>query len=275
MIKKHLLACSVMLVLTVLIKASIYQVKPVQTVSKKTSQNEQTLATEVKAEAPKSRLNFANEDLPVGDPKVNYKVYKALKNHSYEKIQTTKLHRKAMQWFPVIEPILRIYGIPEDFKYIPLVESGLQAGTSPKGASGYWQFMPGTARNYGLRVNSAVDERQDMRKSTVAACKYLNEMYKSLKSWTLVAAAYNLGDVKLLRQINRQNQDNYFKLKLNRETGSYIYNLVSMKQIIENPSKYGFVEKPKLLAYKNAKKSDFKDPIVERIGLQLYNPQVN
>jgi hypothetical protein len=146
---------------------------------------------------------------------------------------------------------LKAYGIPEDFKYMPLVESGLAEGTSPRGASGYWQFMPGTARSYGLRVNSVVDERKNMRKSTIAACKYLKELHGIFNSWTLAAAAYNIGEINLLRQMARQGQKNYYKMRLNGETASYVYKLIAMKEIIENPIQYGFVKrKTQLLAIK-------------------------
>ncbi len=142
--------------------------------------------------------------------------------------------------FPIIEPILKAYGIPEDFKYVPLVESGLCEGTSPKGARGVWQFMPGTARTYGLKVGKGKDDRLNLRKSTIAACKYIKELYGEFNSWTLAAAAYNNGSIKLERAMNKQNEDNYFRMTLNRETGSYVYKLVAMKEIINKPAKYGY-----------------------------------
>lgn len=196
-----------------------------------------------------AKLNFAEETLPLGDVKVERKMKRVLATFNHRKIQTNRLHTKAAEWFPIIEPILAAYGIPEDFKYVPLVESGLNAGVSPKGATGFWQFMPGTARNYGLKVNSNVDERKNLRKSTIAACKYLKELYGVFDSWTLVAAAYNVGDNHMKKQINRQNQDNYFKMRLNSETGGYVYKLISMKEILEDPARYGFKEPKSVLAY--------------------------
>ena len=198
---------------------------------------------------PKAKLNFAKETLPVADARVKRKMKRYLASYSYGKTQTNRLHRKAAEWFPVIEPILKAHGIPNDFKYMPLVESGFRDGTSPKGASGFWQFMPGTARSYGLKVNGRVDERKNLRKSTIAACKYLNDLYDVFGSWTLVAAAYNVGDNHMKKQINRQKQANYYKMKLNRETGSYVYKLISMKEIVKNPSKHGYKESKTLLAY--------------------------
>jgi membrane-bound lytic murein transglycosylase D len=195
----------------------------------------------------KTKLSFAKETLPAGS-KVKSKMKRILATFNHKNLQTNRLHQKAAQWFPIIEPILKKYGIPEDFKYVPLVESGLQAGTSPKGASGFWQFMPGTARNYGLKINSNIDERDNLRKSTVAACKYIKELYGVFGNWTLVAAAYNVGDTHMKRQIRRQNQHNYFKMKLNRETAGYVYKLISMKEIIKNPVRYGYRSPRDLLA---------------------------
>jgi membrane-bound lytic murein transglycosylase D len=255
MIKKHIITCTVIIALLVMAKVFAYnmphEAKSVSAGTKTTSKSTITTTT-AKITAPLSlmaRLNFAEETLPLGDARVERKMKLILTAFSYGHLQTNRLHRKAAEWFPVIEPILAAYGIPEDFKYIPLVESGLQEGTSHKGASGFWQFMPGTARTYGLKVNSKVDERRNLRKSTIAAAKYIKELYGIFDSWTLVAAAYNVGDSHMKRQIDRQNQDNYFKMKLNRETGGYVYKLISMKQIVENPTRYGYRAPRALLAY--------------------------
>jgi hypothetical protein len=229
-------------------------------------------ATEPVAKAKLPGLTFSNEKLPKGKT-IATKMRKYLRANSYSNIQTTKLHKKAARWFPVIVPILRSYGIPEDFKYMPLVESGLAEGTSPRGASGYWQFMPGTARSYGLRVNSAVDDRKNMRKSTIAACKYLKELHGIFKSWTLAAAAYNIGEINLQRQMARQGQRNYYRMRLNSETASYVYKLIAMKEIIENPIQYGFVSrKTQLLAQKQEYKPAQTNitPKVEQDALRAF-----
>ncbi|MHA4893237.1 lytic transglycosylase domain-containing protein [Pedobacter sp. PWIIR3] len=253
MIKKHVVLCTVIIALLVMAKVFAYNMPQA---TKSLSKQEDTT---IKNTPPPQRiipplstmakLNFAEETLPLGDAKVERKMKKILAAYNYSKIQTNRLHRKAAEWFPIIEPILAAYGIPEDFKYMPLVESGLQAGVSSKGASGFWQFMPGTARNYGLKVNSRVDERKNLRKSTIAAAKYIKELYSIFDSWTLVAAAYNVGDSHMRKQINRQNQDNYFKMRLNSETGGYVYKLISMKEIVEDPVRYGFRAPRVVLAY--------------------------
>lgn len=256
MLKKHMIPFIVMAALFILAKVFAYQMPQAKESLLEKENSDTTTTTTQKAEIPEkepislmAQLNFADETLPLGDKRIERKMKKTLAAHTYGHLQTHRLHRKAAEWFPIIEPILAAYGIPNDFKYVALVESGLQAGVSPKGAAGIWQFMPSTARMYGLKVNGRVDERYNLRKSTIAACKYIKEMYGGLESWTLVAAAYNVGDGRLRRQINNQNQDNYYKLKLNRETGGYVYKLISMKQIMEHPALYGY-EKPKsLLAY--------------------------
>jgi membrane-bound lytic murein transglycosylase D len=257
MLKKHIVPFAVVATLFILAKVFAYQMPLAQ----KSLLKEEKLNTTIpksdslkveKEEAPQSlmaQLNFAEETLPLGDKKVERKMKKILAAHTYGNTQTNRLHAKAAKWFPVIEPILAAYGIPNDFKYLALVESGMAEGVSPKGAAGIWQFMPGTARTYGLRVNGNVDERYNLRKSTIAACKYIKEMYKGLESWTLVAAAYNVGDGRLRKQINNQNQDNYYKMRLNRETGGYVYKVISMKQIMEHPKRYGYAKPRVLLAY--------------------------
>jgi membrane-bound lytic murein transglycosylase D len=259
MIKKHLITCTIIITLLIMAKVFAYNMSQAKK-SKKYLSTTHTLPVTYTSSAfvfstpvkkikviRKTKLNFARESLPAGI-KVKRKMKYMLATYNYRHLQTNRLHQKAAQWFPIIEPILKKYGIPQDFKYVPLVESGLQAGTSPKGAAGFWQFMPGTARTYGLRINSGVDERNNLRKSTIAACKYIKELYSVFGNWTMVAAAYNVGDTHMKRQINRQNQDNYFKMKLNRETAGYVYKLISMKEIVENPVRNGYTARRDLLA---------------------------
>lgn len=193
-------------------------------------------------------LNFADEMLPK-DRSVKGKMTRSLRLHSFSNTQTEMLHHKAEKMFPVIEPILAEYGIPDDFKFIPLVESGFGEGKSSRGAYGPWQFMAGTARTYGLKVNKHHDERLDIRKSTIAACKYLLELHQQFKSWTLVAAAYNTGSPNLARLIRNQRERNYFRIKMNRETGVYVYNVIAMKQIINDPQSYGYSYHKPVYAY--------------------------
>ncbi len=251
MIKKHTIAAVAVLAFGVITKLFLLDSKASNQEVSKPILADTKPKIEITPEVESRELQFANEEIPIGNKRITWRMNKALKAHAHSTLRTNKLHQKAAQWFPVIEPILKAYGIPEDFKYMPLVESGLTGNQkSSKGAGGYWQFMPQTARDFNLKVNGKVDERYALRKSTVAAAKYLKALFKEFNSWTLVAAAYNVGEGSLKNRIQAQNQDNYFKLKLNKETGSYVYKLISMKEIIENPKKYGYKEpKRKLLAY--------------------------
>jgi len=248
MTKKHLITCSVIFVLVIISTLNIYSamgskttvepvVKPVDTTPAPIIRAVNYVPKSIAAE---NDFSFANEALPINDASVKRKLQRSLIKHDFKNVRTNILQTKALQLFPIIEPILRAYGIPEDFKYIPLVESGLCEGTSPKGAKGIWQFMPGTARTYGLKVRDGVDERMNTRKSTIAACKYIRELYVEFNSWTLAAAAYNNGEIQIERAINRQNEDNYFLMHLNGETAAYVYNIIAMKQIISQPGKYGY-----------------------------------
>jgi len=244
MMKKHLITCSVIVVLLIIFKlniASSIVAKPAPKTVTPVAYVIPNLVINAKTTEAVKGYSFANEAMPVNTT-VYRKLQKSLTKHNYKNIQSNILHAKALKLFPIIEPILKAHGIPEDFKYLPLVESGLREGTSPKGASGLWQFMPGTARTYGLKVNRKVDERKNIVKSTIAACRYINDLYDEFNSWTLAAAAYNNGSVKLERAINSQSEDNYFMMKLNRETGNYVYSIIAMKEIIAKPKKYGYSE---------------------------------
>ncbi len=257
MIKKHLIMCSVMLGIFLTTKMFIYSAP--SSFATLIHSSKEPIKVENSSDSYYTSLSFAEETMPVGDSRITSKMQRALSAHSHKKLQTSQLHTQANKWFPIIEPILAKYGIPEDFKYMPLVESGLKAGISPKGAAGFWQFMPQTARDFGLRVNSDIDDRNNIQKSTVAAAKYIKALYREFNSWTLAAAAYNVGEGRLKRQINSQNQDNYFKMKLNRETASYVYKLISMKEIIENPTRYGYSSRVNRLLAKH--KPTFPYPV--------------
>jgi len=282
MIKKHLIACSAIFLVTVIIKYII--TGPARNRIDSFPQqvdvpSEEKEENRVSSKKSLKTLEFANERIPVNDAKVAWRLNKHLRAHYYRNLGTNKLHQKAARWFPVIEPILKLHGIPEDFKYIPLVESGFSEGVSQRGAAGYWQFMPQTARTYGLKVNDERDDRKNIRKSTVAACKYLKELFHEFKSWTLVAAAYNTGENNLRREMYRQRQRNYYKMRLNRETATYLYKLVSVKEIIEKPVKYGYVKRSRnLLAAKedpDQKQVNFINPGVDRDAMKAFSILVN
>lgn len=156
---------------------------------------------------------------------------------------TTMLNfKRANRFFPVIEPILKENGIPDDFKYLAVVESFLDPQVkSPAKAVGLWQFMEATGRQYGLTITSTVDERYHVEKATVAACKYLKDAYEKYGDWTIVASSYNAGMGRISGEMSKQDVDNSMDLWLVEETTRYVYRIMAMKLIFENPYKYGFV----------------------------------
>ncbi|WP_462267848.1 lytic transglycosylase domain-containing protein [Mucilaginibacter sp.] len=232
MIKKHLVTCSVTVVLFIVSKLFIYSTTDVKPANRFGYTSRFTFYVESETKT----LNFAQEALPYDNYKVTNKLAHSIRKRRFNIYKTAAMQRRVQRLFAVIEPILRAYGIPEDFKYIPLIESGMQKGVrSARGAAGIWQFMPGTAREYGLKVNRHRDDRLNLRKSTIAACKYIKELYGNFDNWTLAAAAYNCGSPRIAHAINHRNKGNYYLMRLNRETGVYVYNLLAVKKIIGTP----------------------------------------
>jgi hypothetical protein len=186
-------------------------------------------------------LKFANENIPQSTFDVWERLDKELLKNIYWQSNTLLYFKRANKYFPIIEEILAKNNIPSDFKYLALIESGFEYKVSPSGAAGFWQIMKGTAREYGLEVNYAIDERYHLIKSTEAACKYLQKAYDKFGSWTMAAASYNMGINGVQRQVKKQNTNNYFNLYLNDETSRYVFRIIVIKEIMENPRKYGFV----------------------------------
>lgn len=155
---------------------------------------------------------------------------------------TSIMHiKRANKYFPIIEPILKQNGIPTDFKYLAVIESSLDPrAISPAQAAGLWQLMPKTAQQFGLEVNEEVDERYNIEKATVAACKYLKSAYNKYKNWTTVAASYNGGMGRISEELEKQQVSESFDLLLTSETSRYVFRLLAMKQFMENPQKFGF-----------------------------------
>ena len=130
--------------------------------------------------------------------------------------------------------------MPDDFKYLAVIESGLVNAVSPAGARGVWQFMPATAKEKGMEVNDMVDERYHLEKSTEAACKYLLEAKAKFGNWTLAAASYNGGMTGVTKQIEMQQVESYYDLLLNDETSRYVFRILALKEIMKSPEKFGF-----------------------------------
>lgn len=187
-----------------------------------------------------NELSFCGEAVPLDRLDVRERLDRELLVNTYWQSNTLLAHKRAARWFPLIEEVLKREGIPDDLKYIALIESGLTNVVSPAGATGYWQFMKETGMSHGLEVNAEVDERYHVEKSTVAACKYLRNAYERYGNWALAAASYNLGQGGVDKQLGRQKRDNYFDLLLNEETGRYVFRILAMKEILRDPERYGF-----------------------------------
>ena len=188
---------------------------------------------------PKS-LDFAREAVPLSCYDVKEGLDRELHINTYWQSQTIFLIKRANRYFPEIEKILSEEGVPSDFKYLAVAESGLTNTISPSNAVGFWQFLKNTGKEYGLEINDEVDERYNLEKSTRAACKFLKNAYNEFGSWTMAAAAYNMGRPGIEKQIESQNAKNYYDLYLNEETARYIFRIISIKIILENPETYGF-----------------------------------
>jgi membrane-bound lytic murein transglycosylase D len=193
------------------------------------------------------KVEFAGEPVPLQIPDVYERLDKELQINTYFHSNTLFLIKRANRWLPQIEEILRKNGVPEDFKYLPLIESNLLNEISPKNAVGYWQILKSAGKENGLEINDEVDERYDPLKATEAACRYLKTAYRKFGNWTLVAASYNRGMNGLQRAIDDQQVDSYYDLYLNEETSRYVFRILAIKEIVENPLKYGFRVNPKHL----------------------------
>ncbi|MEX1238080.1 MAG: lytic transglycosylase domain-containing protein, partial [Cyclobacteriaceae bacterium] len=163
-----------------------------------------------------------------------------LQINTYFHSNTLFLMKRANRWLPQIEKILKEHDIPEDFKYLPLIESGLLNDISPKNAVGYWQILKSAGKENGLEITDEVDQRYDPLKATEAACKYIKQAYRKFGNWTLVAASYNRGMGGLGRAIENQQVDSYYDLYLNEETSRYVFRILAIKEIVQNPLRYGF-----------------------------------
>ncbi len=188
---------------------------------------------------PKS-VSFCGEEFPLDNFDVRERLDKELIVNAYYHSSTIQGLKRANRYFPEIEKALKENGIPDDFKYLCLIESGLSQAVSPAGAKGFWQFMPATAEEFNLTVNNQIDERLDVTKSTNAACKYLRKAQNKFNNWMLTAASYNAGMGGIQNAMEDQLVERYFDLHLNNETSRYVFRILAMKIIFENPEAYGF-----------------------------------
>ena len=185
-------------------------------------------------------MDFCGEKVPLDLFYVRERLEREILANSYLHSSTLLLLKRTTRWFPVIEPLMEKYGLPEDFKYLAMIESSLTNAISPSKAVGFWQFLEGTGKEYSLEINKEVDMRYNVEKETVAACKYLKASYRKFGSWTAAAAAFNCGNGRITKVQEEQRVDSYYDMILPEETQRYVFRILALKLITENPEKYGF-----------------------------------
>ena len=183
---------------------------------------------------------FAGEKMPLDNFDTRESLEREILVSAYRHSSTILIIKRANRFLPLIEKILKKYNIPDDFKYLVAAESEYSNMISPAGATGFWQIMPETGREEGMEINTVVDERYDVEKSTQFACEFFLKSYEKYGNWTLAAASYNGGRAAIDDQIEIQHQNNYYDLLLSDETARYIFRAVAYKLVITDPERYGF-----------------------------------
>ena len=194
----------------------------------------------IKALKIPGELTFAGEKVPTELYDIKERMDRELLVNTYWQSNGLLLIKRAHKYFPIIEPMLKKYGIPDDFKYLAVAESGLENNSSSAGAAGFWHFLKSSAKEYGLEVNQNVDERYNLEKATKVAADYLKKSKKRFGSWTLAAAAYNAGNARIARNLKKQQVTDYYDLLLNTETSRYVFRILALKEVLSNPKNYCF-----------------------------------
>ena len=210
------------------------------------------------------KVSFAGEEIILDEDDLIERMDKEFLVNTYWQSNTILLIKKSNKYFPQIEKILIEEGVPTDFKYLALIESGLDNVTSPRGAKGFWQIMKSTGKEYGLEINSNVDERYNLNLSTRLACKYLKKAKDKFGTWTLAAAAYNRGINGVQNEITKQNQTRYGNILFGEETKRYVFRIIALKNIVESPESFGFFIKEEQM-YKPTKYEELK------VDIPIYN----
>ena len=195
----------------------------------------------IKALKIPKKLSFAGERVPLEKQDIKERIDRELLVNTYWQSNGLLFFKRTHKYFPVIEPILKKNGIPDDFKYLAVIESGLMNVTSPAGARGFWQLLKNTAKENGLEVNDNVDERYNLELATQAACDYLKKARIKFGAWTLAAAAYNAGIKGISKKLETQQVKSYYDLLVGDETKRYVPRMVAVKEILTHPKKYGFI----------------------------------
>ncbi len=207
-------------------------------------------------------LNFCGELVPVDDADVRERMEKELLLSLWDRDQVILWLKRSTRYLPAIEQQLAKGGLPDDLKYMVIAESALRPHVgSPKGAVGFWQFMPETGRRYGLLINDKIDQRRNLSASTSAAMSYLQELYLEFGSWSLAATAFNMGEEGLRAEMLAQDVDNFYRLYLSLESQRYLFRILAAKIILSTPEHFGFKLTP----------ADYYQPRdVTRIELTLF-----
>ena len=195
----------------------------------------------IKALKLPNNLNLAGERVPLEKLDIKERMDRELLVNTYWQSNGLLLIKRANKYFPILEPLLKKYGLPDDFKFLALAESAFIDETSSAGAAGMWHFMKTTGKEYGLEINKNVDERYNIEKSTKVAAEYLKKAKKRFGSWTLAAAAYNAGNYGIAKRLKTQQVTSYYDALLPDETERYVFRIIALKEVISNPQKYGFV----------------------------------
>ena len=187
-----------------------------------------------------TEMSFADEPVPLHNPDIQERMDREILVNAYWQSNAFLLMKRTHKYGPLIDSILVAENVPLDFKYLAVIESGLQNVSSPAGAKGFWQFMRSTAKEFDLEVNANVDERFNLVLATQAAARYLKQARDEFGSWTLAAASYNAGRAGIRRELTRQGVSNYYDLLLNEETSRYVFRILAVKRLLEEPQQYGF-----------------------------------
>ena len=220
-----------------------------ESTSNENPNNDRMLPQEIRSVDVNKAYSFAGEKVPMDNFDAVERLDRELLVNSYWHSSTVLNIKSASRYFPIIEPILAKNGVPDDLKYLAVIESNLRNVTSPAGAKGIWQIMKPTGLQYGLEINGEVDERYHIEKSTEAACKLLKDYHDEFGDWTLAAAAYNMGITRMRKTLAEQKAATYYDINLNAETSRYIFRILAVKEILTAPEAFGFfIEEDELYA---------------------------
>jgi len=244
------------------VQNTVTQIDDIQDVAENDTEKNVAAGYRISAIDIPEDLNFAGEIVPQDDPEIMERIDREFLVNTYWQSNALLLIKRANMYFPVIEPILAKNGIPDDFKYLAVAESGLQNVSSHAGATGFWQIMKATGKEYGLEINNNVDERYHLEKSTEVACAYLKKYKEKYGNWTLTAASYNAGAGAISKYLGIQQVDDYYDLLLGQETGRYVFRIMAIKEILSHPEKYGFdIEKEDLYNAVPTFKVEVNEPV--------------